>query len=89
VTSIQLPANLDLGGAAALAVQLLEARGSELALDASGVQRLTGIGLEVLIAAQKQWRSDGCAFSVSGWTDPVLQTLQTLGAVPAYLSEGG
>ena len=54
-----LAESLDLTAAAPLAAQMLAARGKPAALDASGVQRLGGQCLQVLLAARALWSSDG------------------------------
>lgn len=61
---MRLPQNLDLGAAAPLLSAIKEARGQALELDASGVDRLGGLCLQVLLATQEQWRRDGVAFSI-------------------------
>ena len=85
MSGILLPENLDLGGASAFAGQLLGLRGENLGLDASAVQRLSGVGLEVLVAAALQWRADGKTLEITGWSEAALQALETLGASPSEL----
>lgn len=62
--SIRLPAILDLGAAAPLWTLLCEAQGKSVRIDASDVERVGGLCLQVLIAAEAQWRTDGCAFAI-------------------------
>ena len=83
---VSLPEILDFGGASKVAGQLLELRGQDVQIDAAGVRKLTGIGLEVLFAAQKQWRADDKVLSITAWPDDTLQTLDALAADPATLS---
>lgn len=54
-----LPDILDLKAAAPLKVELLARRGRDLVLDASGVQRLGGLCLQVLLSAGRTWAVDG------------------------------
>ena len=61
---MRLPQILDLAATAPLASSLLGARGEPLHLDASEVERLGGLCLQVLLAAQVQWRADGVEFSI-------------------------
>ena len=61
---MRLPQNLDLGAAAPLLATIKEARGHALQLDASEVERLGGLCLQVLLAARAQWRTDGVDFSI-------------------------
>jgi chemotaxis protein CheX len=62
---MRLPQILDLGAAAPLQAELSAARGQPLQLDASGVERLGGLCLQVLIAAQAQWRADAVEFAIA------------------------
>ena len=50
---------LDLQAAAPLREALLARRGADLQVDASGVRRLGGLCLQVLLAADGAWSSDG------------------------------
>lgn len=61
---MRLPQILDLGAATPLWASLSGARGQALHLDASDVERLGGLCLQVLLAAQAQWRADGVDFSI-------------------------
>lgn len=61
-----LPARLDLTTVRALARDLTAMRGHPLILDASGVQTLGGLGLQVLLAAGQHWRRDGRALRLLG-----------------------
>ncbi|ARO14842.1 chemotaxis protein CheX [Ketogulonicigenium robustum] len=63
-----------------MAAQLLPHRGTALQLDAQPVQRIGGLGVEVLLVARKQWESDGVPFTISGWTLDAAATLQVMGA---------
>ena len=61
---MRLSANLDLAAAAPLWSNLCAARHTAIEIDASGVERLGGLCLQILLAAQSQWRSDGVAFAI-------------------------
>jgi chemotaxis protein CheX len=54
-----LPAGLDTAGAGAIAAQLAAARGKPLTLDASAVERVGALGLQVLLSARLTWAQDG------------------------------
>ena len=54
----KLPTFLDITCAAALRRQLMELRGTPLALDASAVERVGGLGLQVLMSARATWAAD-------------------------------
>jgi chemotaxis protein CheX len=56
---IVLPEALDMRAAQPLRDQLAAARGASAELDGSGVRRLGALGLQVLLAAERQWRADG------------------------------
>jgi chemotaxis protein CheX len=60
-----LPAALDTGAAAQLANQLTALRGRPLVLDASGVERVGALGLQVLVSAQVTWAQDGKRLGLS------------------------
>jgi chemotaxis protein CheX len=74
--TIALPEVLDLKAAAPLHAQLSGLRGQPVVLDASRVQRLGGLCLQVLLAAEAAWSSDDQDFSLAqptpefdaGWT---------------------
>lgn len=55
---------LDLAAAQPLLGTLSAARGTALHVDASEVQRVGGLCLQLLLAAQAAWRADGVAFSI-------------------------
>jgi len=55
---IALSAVLDLRAAEPLKAQLLAVRGQEATLDASAVERLGGLCLQVLLSALATWRAD-------------------------------
>ena len=61
---ISLPEGLDTAGAAALATKLSAVRGRPLKLDASGVERVGGLGLQVLLSARLTWAKDGAALAL-------------------------
>jgi len=61
---VRLPAVIDLRAAANLASELLALRGRPVSLDASGVERLGGLGLQVLLSARLTWRSDCNGFAL-------------------------
>lgn len=63
--SIRLPAVMDLRSAGPLARDLLALRGQPVVLDASGVERVGGLGLQVLLSARRTWRADGLELRVN------------------------
>jgi chemotaxis protein CheX len=61
---VRLPDVLDLKAAAPLREELLAARGSAIQLDASHVQRVGGLCLQVLLSARQTWAEDKLALRV-------------------------
>jgi chemotaxis protein CheX len=63
--SLSLAPVLDLNAAASLRTALMERRGESLSLDASTVQRLGGLCLQVLLSAARTWGEDGQTFEIA------------------------
>jgi len=59
VAGMTLPGELDIKAAAPLAAGLVAARGANLVLDASGVERVGAQCLQVLLSAAATWSADG------------------------------
>ena len=78
--SVVLDAVLDLKAANCLKAALMERRGLPLEIDASGVQRLGGLCLQVLIAAQNAWTLDGATMTISSRSNEFTETLKLFGA---------
>jgi chemotaxis protein CheX len=57
-TVVQLPVALDCKEASLLAARLRTLRGQPVRLDASRVNRLSGLCLQVLLSAKNTWASD-------------------------------
>lgn len=62
MSRIQLPDTLDLSAAGELRSAIISHRGEDLTVDASEVQRLGGLCLQVLLAARQAWTLDGKDF---------------------------
>jgi len=71
---------LDLKAAAPLQAALLARRGQPVEIDASAVQRLGGLCLQVLLSAQKTWADDGGVFHLGHVADPFNEALRLFGA---------
>lgn len=78
--TVVLPPILDLHAAASLKAELLARRGSPLTLDASGVERLGGLSLQVLLSAAKSWAADGQSLTVSPASEAFVDQCQAFGA---------
>lgn len=76
-----LPAVLDLQAAAPLADQLMSWRGRPLRLDASQVERLGGLCLQVLLSARAAWAADAQSFAISSRSAAFDEALTLFGAV--------
>ncbi|WP_338550478.1 STAS domain-containing protein [Roseovarius phycicola] len=75
---VVLPSRLD-GPEAQTLVQTLNARrGTAIHIEGSDVKFCGALGLQVLVAAQKQWRADGHALTLNASPD-LLSCCTTLG----------
>ncbi|ANP45680.1 STAS domain-containing protein [Candidatus Viadribacter manganicus] len=61
---VELGPVLDLRAAAPLYAELASFKGQELVIDASCVERMGGLCVQILLAAQQSWKRDGLAWSV-------------------------
>ena len=75
---------LDLKAAAQLQQQFIERQGSPLVVDASQVERIGGLCLQVLLAAQAAWAAERHSFLFTDGSDELQANLATFGVpVPA------
>ena len=79
-----LPASLDLTQATELARVLSAVRGSNILIDASGVERAGSQCLQVLLSAAASWQADGARFSVARPSDAFQDALRLLGLQSAF-----
>jgi chemotaxis protein CheX len=77
---IQLVDNLDLKAARPLHSTLLSHRHGPVVIDASRVQRLGGLCLQVLLSAKASWVSDGDSFCFRAASPAFVDALGLLGA---------
>ena len=77
---VRLPDVLDVKSADPLLRELLASRGQPIALDASGVQRLGGLGLQVLLSAQATWQADGHSLQITEASAALCESLRLFGA---------
>lgn len=77
---LHLPARLDLAAAAPLWADLTAKAGRPLVLDASAVQRLGGLCLQVLLSAQASWRDAGLVLTVAQPSDAFIAAYADYGA---------
>lgn len=74
---------LDLGAAERLHARLLELRGQPLDIDASQVERLGGLCLQVLVSARETWRADGHS-AVIGQASAAFDDAWAMFAAPSF-----
>ncbi len=79
---------LDLSAATPLWSELCAARGRALEIDASHVERLGGLCLQSLLAAQAQWRAEGLAFSITNPSAAFVEGARLMGAHDLAPAEG-
>ena len=80
VTVLSLPAVLDLKEAAPLAARLRTVRGQPLSIDASCVEHLGGLCLQVLLAARNTWTSDKVPIAIVSASIRFTESLALFGA---------
>ena len=78
---------LDLNAAEPLKAELLALRGHELTLDASAVERLGGLCLQILMSARKTWDADGVNLRLGSVSQAWVEQWAAFGA-PDFNIEG-
>jgi chemotaxis protein CheX len=78
--TLHLDPILDMRASAPLKAALVERRGQPIVIDASGVQRLGGLCLQVLLAARRTWMEDHMALSIEPRSDAFAAALRLFGA---------
>ncbi len=77
---LNLPAVLDLKAAGALKADIQARAGAPLEIDASKVERLGGLCLQILLAAAAHWRSANIDFRLVNPGDAFRNDARLLGA---------
>ncbi|MDR6754848.1 chemotaxis protein CheX [Mycoplana sp. BE70] len=77
--SLSLAPVLDLNEATALCDKLMALKGSDLAIDASAVERIGALCAQVLMAGAKTWEADSRAYTFTRASEPFLKTMQLIG----------
>ncbi|PZM12026.1 STAS domain-containing protein [Rhizobium tubonense] len=77
--TISLAAVLDLNEASTLRGKLMGLRGSNVVVDASGVERVGALCVQVIMAAAKTWDEDKLSFTFSKVSDAFQKTMQLIG----------
>lgn len=78
--NIRLPAVLDLAAAAPLKESIAAVRGQAVEIDASDVERLGGLCLQVLAAARTAWTAEGHDFRIVNASEAFSSALALMGA---------
>lgn len=76
---LTLPSRLDTSAAPPLAQVLMANRGQTLTLDASEVEVIGALSLEVMIAAGRQWAIDGHHLALGQMSDRYLAACDAVG----------
>lgn len=86
-STLSLPPRLDHQGTRILQEALRGFRGKALRLDAGKTTFLGALGLQVLLAAAQQWRSEGHHFAITPCSPAFADDLLRLGAELSDLNE--
>ena len=79
-TVVTLPAIVDVRTAEPLKAELMAVRGQPVTVDASNVERLGGLGLQVLMSAVRTWRADGQVLTFINVSEALTEQWQGFGA---------
>jgi chemotaxis protein CheX len=86
--SLSLAAVLDLSQAEPLKAALLPMRGQTVVIDASRVERLGGLCLQVLMSAQQTWARDGHVLKIDDASREFVDQWNAFGAAQADHPQG-
>lgn len=85
---MQLASILDLAAAKPLWTELSARRAQPLEVDASSVERLGGLCLQVLIAARRAWQADGVAFAIANPSQAFTDAVRLMAGEELMAAEG-
>ena len=77
--TISLAVVLDLNEASTLRGKFVGLRGSNIVIDASGVERIGALCVQVIMAAAKTWDEDKLSLTFSKVSDAFQKTMQLIG----------
>jgi chemotaxis protein CheX len=80
--TVALAPVLDLNEASALHGKLMSARGSDIVIDASAVERVGVQCAQVLVAGAAAWQADSKSFLIEKASDAFEKTMQLIGIDP-------
>ncbi|MCX8996079.1 STAS domain-containing protein [Rhizobiaceae bacterium BDR2-2] len=78
-TTMKLAAVLDMNEATSLHRAFLDARGKNITIDASGVERAGVQCIQVLVAAARAWEADARTFTITALSETFRKTLNLVG----------
>jgi len=76
----ELPAKLDAGSVPQLIQALLEHRHRPILVDASDVELISTLCIQVLLSARKCWQGDGLSFAIENPSPAFRDSVTLLGA---------
>lgn len=85
---LKLEPRLDATAAERVLDQVVALHGQPVTIDAGDVIRVSTLGIQVLLAAAKEWASSGIPFNVTPHSDEFATALRILGIAPEKLSVG-
>lgn len=85
---MQLASNLDLAAAKPLWTELVATRAQPIEIDASNVERLGGLCLQVLLAARRAWQADGVAFVIANPSQAFTDAVRLISGEELMVAEG-
>jgi len=85
-SGLALPEVLDICEAAPLAAGLLAARGNQMVIDASRVEKVGAQCMQVLLSAHATWLRDGAPFNISNPSRGFVDGLEMLGIPVSFFS---
>lgn len=77
--TLSLDTVLDLNAASTLHSRLMELRGSDLVIDASPVERVGALCIQVLMSASRTWEEEERSLTFSQMSDALTKTMQLSG----------
>ena len=86
--TLALPAVLDIQAADTLRAQFLAARGQDVVVDASNVDRLGALCLQVLLSAQQTWAGEAQTITIDQASDAFVSQWTMFGAPPLATTPG-
>ena len=84
--TVKLPPVLDITAAAPLAAELMVARGKDISVDGSNVEKIGAQCIQVLLSAVSTWGHDGMEFELARPSPVLVERLGIAGLEPANFS---